>query len=74
MVSDVNHQPGEKLGLKTGCFQILCAGSNSFVGHGFSHDMKSAISVSALAPEDLKRSYHTDSFSPEVTLIAALPR
>jgi hypothetical protein len=26
---------------------------NSFVGHGFSHDIKPAISVSALAPEDL---------------------
>src|ERR1700739_1976626 len=50
--------------LKTKSFQSLCDHSNIFVGRGFSHDMSPAISGSALAPEDLKRSHHTDSFSP----------
>jgi hypothetical protein len=38
----------------------LCHSSDIFVGRGFSHDIKPAISVSALAPEDLKRGCDTD--------------
>ena len=51
-------------GLRRSELQSLCENSNIFVGLGFSHDIKPAISVSALAPEDLKRSCHTDSSAP----------
>jgi len=50
----------------------VCENANFFVGRGscgersrtISHDIKPAISVSALAPEDPKRSSHTDSSAP----------
>ncbi len=47
-----------------------CDNLNILVGRGFSHDIKPAISVSALAPENLKRSYHTDSLKPRSTKLA----
>ena len=46
--------------MKTG-IKSVSENLNIFVGCGFSHDIKPAISVSALAPEDLKQSCHTDS-------------
>ena len=48
----------------------LCDNSTIFVGRGFSHDTKPEMSVSALAPEDLKRSYDTDSLKPRSAKLA----
>ena len=42
----------------------VCENANIFVGRALSHDIKPALSVSALAPEDPKRSNHTGSESP----------
>jgi hypothetical protein len=53
-------QPGRKADLQGRDFQSLCENPNIFVRRGFSHDIKSAISISALAPD--------------ATLIAARPR
>jgi hypothetical protein len=39
----------------------LSENANIFVGRGFRYDIKLGISVSALAPEALKRSCHADS-------------